>query len=30
MADLIPFDERDGALWLDGNIVPGARARSTC
>jgi branched-chain amino acid aminotransferase len=22
MADLIPFDERDGALWLDGNIVP--------
>jgi branched-chain amino acid aminotransferase len=22
MADLIPFDERDGALWLDGSIVP--------
>jgi branched-chain amino acid aminotransferase len=22
MADLIPFDERDGALWLDGAIVP--------
>ena len=22
MAELLPFDERDGALWFDGNIVP--------
>jgi branched-chain amino acid aminotransferase len=22
MAELIPFDERDGSLWLDGEIVP--------
>ena len=22
MADIIPFDERDGALWLDGKLVP--------
>jgi branched-chain amino acid aminotransferase len=22
MAEIIPFDERDGALWLDGKIVP--------
>lgn len=22
MADLIPFDERDGSLWFDGKIVP--------
>ena len=22
MAEIIPFDERDGSLWLDGKIVP--------
>ena len=22
MAEMIPFDERDGALWMDGKIVP--------
>ena len=22
MADIIPFDERDGALWFDGKLVP--------
>ena len=22
MADIIPFDQRDGALWLDGQLVP--------
>ncbi|HTT98416.1 MAG TPA: branched-chain amino acid aminotransferase [Rhizomicrobium sp.] len=22
MADIIPFDQRDGALWLDGKLVP--------
>jgi branched-chain amino acid aminotransferase len=22
MAEMIPFDERDGSLWLDGKIVP--------
>src|SRR5436853_542558 len=22
MAELLPFDERDGALWFDGKIVP--------
>jgi branched-chain amino acid aminotransferase len=27
MAELIPFDERDGSLWLDGNIVPWREAK---
>ena len=22
MADLIPFDDRDGSIWLDGSLVP--------
>jgi branched-chain amino acid aminotransferase len=22
MADLIPFDDRDGSLWLDGKLIP--------
>src|SRR5260221_9113578 len=22
MAEIVPFDQRDGALWLDGKIVP--------
>ncbi len=22
MADIIPFDQRDGALWFDGKLVP--------
>ena len=22
MAEIIPFDERDGSLWFDGKIVP--------
>ena len=22
MADVIPFDQRDGALWFDGKLVP--------
>ena len=22
MADLIPFDDRDGFIWLDGKLVP--------
>ena len=22
MADIIPFDQRDGSLWFDGKLVP--------
>jgi branched-chain amino acid aminotransferase len=27
MADLLPFDDRDGAIWLDGTLVPWREAR---
>ncbi len=27
MADLIPFDDRDGTIWLDGKLVPWRDAR---
>lgn len=27
MADLIPFDDRDGVIWLDGETVPWRQAR---
>ncbi|MBI3517475.1 MAG: branched-chain amino acid aminotransferase [Proteobacteria bacterium] len=27
MADLIPFDDRDGSIWLDGKLVPWREAR---
>jgi hypothetical protein len=25
MAEMIPFDQRDGSPWLDGKVIPGAR-----
>jgi branched-chain amino acid aminotransferase len=28
MADIIPFDEREGALWYDGKIVPWREAKT--
>ena len=28
MADVIPFDERDGSLWYDGKLVPWREART--
>jgi branched-chain amino acid aminotransferase len=28
MADVIPFDRRDGALWYDGKMVPWAEAQT--
>ena len=28
MADVIPFDQRDGSLWYDGQMVPWASART--
>jgi branched-chain amino acid aminotransferase len=27
MAEIIPFDQRDGSLWFDGKLVPWAEAR---
>jgi branched-chain amino acid aminotransferase len=27
MADLLPFDDRDGVIWLDGTLVPWREAR---
>src|ERR1700733_11667562 len=27
MADIIPFDRREGSLWLDGKLVPWADAK---
>jgi len=27
MADIIPFDQRDGALWFDGKLVPWREAK---
>ena len=27
MAEMIPFDQRDGSLWLDGKIVPWGDAK---
>ena len=27
MAEMIPFDERGGSLWLDGKIVPWGEAK---
>jgi branched-chain amino acid aminotransferase len=27
MADLLPFDDRDGSIWLDGRLVPWREAR---
>jgi branched-chain amino acid aminotransferase len=28
MADVIPFDQRDGSLWFDGRMVPWASAKT--
>ena len=28
MAEIIPFDERDGSLWLDGRMVPWREAKA--
>ena len=28
MADIIPFDEREGSLWYDGKIVPWREAKT--
>jgi branched-chain amino acid aminotransferase len=28
MADIIPYDERDGALWFDGRLVPWREAKT--
>ena len=30
MADVIPFDQRDGSLWYDGKLVPWRRPRPMC
>ena len=27
MADVIPFDQRDGSLWFDGKLVPWKEAK---
>ncbi|HEX9786587.1 MAG TPA: aminotransferase class IV, partial [Candidatus Binatia bacterium] len=28
MADIIPYDERDGALWFNGELVPWREAKT--
>ena len=28
MADVIPFDDRDGSLWYDGKLVPWREAKT--
>jgi len=28
MADVIPFDQRDGSLWYDGKLVPWKDAKT--
>ena len=28
MADVIPFDQRDGSLWYDGKLVPWGEAKT--
>ena len=28
MADVIPFDQRDGSLWYDGKLVPWKSAQT--
>src|SRR5215469_10747683 len=28
MADVIPFDQRDGSLWYDGKLVPWKEAKT--
>ena len=28
MADVIPFDQRDGSLWYDGKLVPWRDAKT--
>ncbi len=30
MADLIPYDDRDGVIWFDGALVPWRDASCTC
>ncbi len=30
MAEIIPFDDRDGVIWMDGRIIPWREGRCTC
>ncbi len=27
MAEIIPFDDRDGVIWMDGRIIPWREAK---
>ncbi len=27
---MVPFDDRDGFIWYDGKLVPGATPGCTC